>query len=98
MERLLAAVIKLLEAVLPYLKPVFDTVAAFFLGKGLAEYQEMEAKLREAQHERELLKDLSDFHDGLSDGGLRDVTAQRIERIKLRLKARAAGAGGGYDD
>ncbi len=98
MEKALAAIIKLLEAVLPYLKPVFDTVAAFFLGKGLAEYREMEAKLKEAQHERELLKDLSDFHDSLSDGGLRDVTAKRIERLRLRLKARAAGTGGGYDD
>ena len=94
MERLLAAFVALLEA----LKPLFSTFTAFMAGKGLAEYQEMETKLKEAQREKKLLKELSDFHDGLSDGGLRDVTAQRIERIKLRLKARAARGSGGHDD
>lgn len=93
-ERLLAALVALLEA----LKPLFSTLGAFLAGKGVAEYRAMETALEQERKARELEQDLLAFHDGLSDGELRDITAKRIAAIRLRLKARAADRSGGHDD
>lgn len=94
MEAWLAAFVALL-ARLERLLPVF---VAFMAGKGAAEYRAMEEQLKQEKAERDLEQELTAFHDSLSDGQLRDVTAKRIERIRLRLKARAAHGSGGHDD
>jgi hypothetical protein len=98
METALAAIVGLLNAVLTAFKPYLSTIAAFFAGKGVAEYKAMEDALKQERAERDLVKELNDFRGSLSDGELRRITNERIKAINLRLKARAADRSGGYDD
>lgn len=92
MERVLAALVALLEA----LKPLFSTLGAFLAGKGVAEYRAMEMQLEREKQHREFTSEIDALHSALDDDGVRELA---IERIKwMRLKARAADRGGGNDD
>ena len=92
LERLLAAFVALLAA----LERVAPVIAAFMAGKGAAEFKAMEEQLEKERQLSDLERDLTAFHDSLSDGELRNITAQRIKR--LRYKARTAHGIGGHDD
>lgn len=94
MDKLLALVTALLAALERYL----PTVAAYFAGKGVVKNENQKEALQQAKADLEFTQRVDVVHSGLDDDGLHDLVSARAERIRLRLKARAADPSGGKDD
>ena len=94
MDKLLALVTALLAAIERYL----PTVAAYFAGKGIVKGEQQKEALQQAKADLEHAQTIDAVHASLDDDGLQSKASATIERIKLRLKARAANASGGQDD
>lgn len=88
---MLAALLALAERYLP-------TVAAYFIGKGVAQNAQQKEALQQAQANIKQAEVVDGLHASLDDDGVRKLALDRAERLRLRLKARATDSSGGYDD
>jgi hypothetical protein len=88
----------LLTAILALAERYLPTLAVYFIGKGVAENEKQKETLQQAQENIRQAEVVNGLHASLDDDGVRKLALDRAERLRLRLKARAANAEGGADD
>jgi hypothetical protein len=88
----------LLTALLALAERYFPTVAAYFIGKGIVKNEAQKEALQQTQANIKQAEIVDGLHASLDDDGVRKLALDRAEKLRLRLKARAANASGGRDD